>query len=278
LLGVIGYPIGHTASPAMVNAALRHAGVEGILYIPVEVRPRDLKAFCSSAPLMNFLGFNVTIPHKITIIKHLSELKTSAKEVEAVNVVKIRGGKLVGYNTDVAGVMAVIPSQQEVDGNVVVLGVGGAARAAAIALKKRGFRDVVFVGRRASTLKVFKKFAERKKVGCRFVKFGSMELADIMRETELLINATPVGMYPNTNSTPIPGKLLHSDMTVFDMVYNPVETKLLKTAKARGAKTINGVRMLVAQGAEALKIWLGIEADQRVMEKAVIEALEGFGK
>ncbi|MEM4363049.1 MAG: hypothetical protein QXT90_03285, partial [Candidatus Caldarchaeum sp.] len=103
-------------------------------------------------------------------------------------------------------------------------------------------------------------------------------LADIMRETELLINATPVGMYPNTNSTPIPGKMLHSNMTVFDMVYNPVETKLLKTAKAKGAETINGVKMLVAQGAEALKIWLGIDADRKVMEKAVVNALKVFEK
>ncbi|MEM0444152.1 MAG: shikimate dehydrogenase [Candidatus Caldarchaeum sp.] len=274
LLGVIGHPISHSVSPQMVNTALRHAGVDNILYIPVEVKPRDLEAFCRSAPLMNFIGFNVTIPHKVSIIKHLSRLDSSARQVGAVNVVKVVGDKLVGFNTDVLGVMSSIPS--EVDGPVLVLGVGGAARAAAVALKRKGFEDLVFAGRRMKTVKEFEKFAESRGIRCRFVKMGSATMAEELRRCGLLINATPVGMYPKINETPLKTSFLHRRMTVFDMVYNPPKTRLLRAAKAIGAETVDGVKMLAAQGAEALKIWLGLEADRQVMERAALSALKGF--
>ncbi len=275
LLGVIGHPIGHTASPAMVNAALRHAGMLNVLYVPVEVAPRDLGAFCRSAHLLNFIGFNVTIPHKVAVIKHLTRLDRSAKEVEAVNTVKVNGGKLVGYNTDTAGVLSSLPSGLPADGTVTVVGVGGAARAAAVALWKRGFEKLVFAGRRRSSMNRFKRFAERKGIDCTLVTIGSAAFAEAVRKSSLLINATPVGMHPHTGKTPVPAKLLHPGMTVFDMVYNPTETKLLREARARGAETVNGVRMLVEQGAEALKLWLQIQPDKKVMERAVLRFLRG---
>ncbi|MCS7138098.1 MAG: shikimate dehydrogenase [Candidatus Caldarchaeum sp.] len=278
LLGVVGYPVGHSVSPQMVNAALRHAGVDNVLYISVEVKPRDLQAFCRSARLLNFIGFNVTIPHKVSVIKYLSRLDSSAKQVGAVNVVKVVGEKLVGFNTDVHGVMHSVPSKRDVDGGVVVLGVGGAARAAAVALKRKGFAEIVFAYRRMKTAREFKRFAESRRIGCRLVRMGSDEMAEEMRRCGLLINATPVGMHPHTRASPIASNLIHRRMTVFDMVYNPPETKLLKAAKARGAETINGVNMLVAQGAEALKIWLRLEADRKVMEKAVVDALKMFSR
>ncbi|MEM4198040.1 MAG: shikimate dehydrogenase [Candidatus Caldarchaeum sp.] len=274
LLGVIGHPVAHSVSPQMVNTALKRAGVDNILYVPVEVKPRDLEAFCRSAPLMNFIGFNVTIPHKVSVIKHLSRLDSSAKQVGAVNVVKVVGDKLVGFNTDVLGVMTAIPS--EADGSVLVLGVGGAARAAAVALKRKGFEDVVFAGRRLKTVKEFRKFAESRGIRCRFVKMGSAAMAEELRRCSILINATPVGMYPKVNETPVETSLLHRRMTVFDMVYNPPQTRLLKAARAKGARTVDGVKMLAAQGAEALKIWLGLEADREVMERAALRALKGF--
>jgi len=275
LLGVIGHPIGHTASPAMVNAALRHAGMLNVLYVPVEVAPRDLGAFCRSAHLLNFIGFNVTIPHKVAVMKHLTRLDRSAREVEAVNTVKVDGGKLTGYNTDLAGVLAALPAGLPSDGVVTVVGVGGAARAAAIALKKRGFEKIVFAGRRRSSLNRFKRFTERKGVDCMFATIGSTAFAEAVKKSILLINATPVGMHPNTGKTPVPPKLLHPGMTVFDMVYNPVETRLLREARARGAETVNGVKMLVEQGAEALRLWLQIQPDKKVMERAVIRFLRG---
>ncbi len=276
LLGVIGYPIGHNVLSQMINTALRHEGIQNILCIPIDVKPRDLEAFCRSAPLMNFIGFNVTMPHKVSIIEHLDRLDASAKEAAAVNVVKIVGDRLIGYNTDIAGMLAVLPSKKIVDGPVVVLGVGDAARAAAIALKKKGFQEVVFVGRRADRIELFKEFAEDRRIECRFVRIGSAEFADAVKRCRILINATQVGMYPKVHTSPVENKLLHPRMLVFDIVYNPPETRLLKAAKAKGAKTINGVRMLVAQGAEALKIWLGLKTDQQVMTRAVLKALKEF--
>ncbi|MDW8063535.1 MAG: shikimate dehydrogenase [Candidatus Caldarchaeum sp.] len=271
LLGVIGYPVGHSVSPAMMNAALGEAGIHGVLYIAVEVKPRDLKSFVSSARYMNFIGFNVTIPHKVSVMRFLDRLDKSAKAVESVNVVKLVGERAVGYNTDVAGVAASVPEPDE--GRAVVLGVGGAARAAAVALWGKGYDDLVFAGRRASSMDEFDRFARRKNIRIQLVRFGSRELSEAVKEAELLVNATPVGMFPKTNQSPIPSNIIHRDLTVFDMVYNPVQTKLLKTAKARGAKTIGGLRMLVKQGSEALKIWLGIEANEKTMEKAALKAL-----
>ncbi|MCS7133754.1 MAG: shikimate dehydrogenase [Candidatus Caldarchaeum sp.] len=271
LLGVIGYPVGHSVSPAMMNAALRQAGIDNILYAAIEIKPQYLENFVSSARLMNFIGYNVTIPHKISIIEFLDRLHQSAKSVEAVNVVKLVGEKSVGFNTDVEGVSASVPEPDS--GKAVVLGVGGAARAAAVALHRKGYGELVFAGRRPSTMKEFQRFASRKNIPVTLVKFGSSELAEAVKNSELLVNATPVGMHPNVNASPITSNMLHRRLTVFDMVYNPVQTKLLKTAKARGAKTIPGLKMLVAQGAEALKIWLNIEPDQKTMEKAAVKAL-----
>ncbi|MEM1948552.1 MAG: shikimate dehydrogenase [Candidatus Caldarchaeum sp.] len=271
LLGVVGYPIGHSVSPVMMNAALNASGRENILYIAVEAKPRDLERFVSSARYMNFIGFNVTIPHKVSVIKFLDRLHREAKLVEAVNVVKFVGEKKVGYNTDVIGVEACLT--EPVNGKAVVLGVGGGARAAAIALWRKGFDDLFFAGRRLSTMNEFRKFIMRRNISARIVKFGSAELAQAIKKAELLVNATPVGMYPNTDSSPIPSNLIHRKLTIFDMVYNPVETKLLKVGKARGAKTINGIKMLVAQGAEAFRIWLGEDPDEKVMAKAALTAL-----
>ncbi|MEM0461836.1 MAG: shikimate dehydrogenase [Candidatus Caldarchaeum sp.] len=268
----MGHPIGHSVSPAMMNAALQKQGIDNILYIAVDVHPRDLRGFVSSAHLMNFIGFNVTIPHKVSIIKHLDRLDRSAELVEAVNVVKVMDERRIGFNTDVAGVLACVP--EPVSGRAVVLGVGGAARAAAVALNRKGYGDLVFAGRRKSTMDEFLRFARRKGLPIRVVKLGSKPFAEAVESAELLVNATPVGMAPNINASPVPAKLLHKRLTVFDMVYNPIETKLLKMARASGAKAIGGLDMLVAQGAEALKIWLGIDGDIKTMKKAALKALQ----
>ncbi|MEM4494554.1 MAG: shikimate dehydrogenase [Candidatus Caldarchaeum sp.] len=271
-MGVVGHPIGHSVSPAMINAALQKQGIENILYIALDVHPRDLRGFVSSAHLMNFIGFNVTIPHKVSIIRHLDRLDKSAELVEAVNVVKVMDERRMGYNTDVAGVLACVP--EPANGKAVVLGVGGAARAAAVALSRKGYDELVFAGRRKSTMDEFLRFARRKGLPAKIVKLGSKQFVEAVEEAELLVNATPVGMAPKTNASPVPATLLHKGLTVFDMVYNPVETKLLKMARARGAKTIGGLDMLVKQGAEALRIWLGIEADTKTMKKAALRALQ----
>jgi shikimate dehydrogenase len=275
LLGVIGYPIGHTASPAMMNAAIKHAGINNVLYVSTEVHPKYLGAFCWLAHLFNFIGFTVTIPHKVAIIKYLTKLDKSAVEVGAVNVVKVVDERLVGYNTDYIGVLSTLPPELSISSYVTVIGVGGAARAAAIALKKRGFEKLVFVGRRKQTMTKFKRFAKENGIDCKLITIGSEHFIKYVKKSELLINATPVGMYPNINETPVPSKLLHRGMIVFDMIYNPLETRLLREAKKQGAVTINGVKMLIEQGAAALKLWLSMEPDKKVMRRAVLSFLRG---
>lgn len=269
IVGIIGYPLGHTVSPAMHNAAFRELGLD-YEYIPFEVESEDLKEALDGMRALHIAGFNVTIPHKETIVPLLDEVTKLAGIIGAVNTVENQEGKLVGYNTDAPGFIESLREDAgfEPEGkNAVILGAGGASRAVATILAEVGAKEIIVtdvIEDKAGELAEY--LSSAMETSCRAVKIGDLDLA----EADLLVNATPIGMYPKINASPLPEgiKIKNKKLLVYDLVYNPPETKLLKTAKAAGCKVCSGLGMLVRQGALAFTIFTGEEAPVETMWNA----------
>ena len=271
ILGVIGHPIEHSLSPAMHRAALKELGLD-YHYDKFEVKPEELENFVSDAR-ENFLGFNVTVPHKVGIIKFLDNLSKEAELIGAVNTVKVENSSAKGYNTDGLGALrALQEAGQQANGKkVLILGAGGASRAISFQLAMEGAEISICdkAGDKAEELA-----AEIMKKLNKDVRILDFPIKEKLDEFDILINATPVGMSPNINNSPLPREFLNPSLTVMDIVYNPLETKLLKEARETGCKTVNGTGMLVNQGAESLRIWLGVEAPVETMRNALLNELK----
>jgi len=266
-VAIIGCPLGHTVSPAMHNAAFKHLKLD-YEYVPLEVSPDDLKEAVEGLRALHFAGFNVTIPHKETIVPYLDEVTKLARDIGAVNTVQNQEGKLTGYNTDGPGF---IESLTEDAGfspkgkTCLILGAGGAGRALAVSLAQHDARSILIYD-------VLPEKAENLAMSV-----GGKVVKDLQKEIDsanLLINASPVGMHPQINASPLPENIkLHKKLCVYDLVYNPYETKLLRAAKEAGAKAVSGLGMLVRQGALAFTIFTERSAPIEVMWQAAKEAL-----
>jgi len=272
---LIGYPLEHSLSPLMHNTAFRLLGLE-YRYEARPIRPGELEEFVGrELRSPDTAGANVTMPYKETVMELLDVLDVEASEIGAVNTVVNRDGSLVGYNTDGrAALRALRESGVPLSGaRVVVLGAGGAARAVVYHLCREASEITVLnrTPRRAVRL------AEDASGwgGCpvRWAHLTPETLSRHLADADLLVNATPVGMYPNVSETPVPRELLREDMAVFDVVYNPPRTRLLRDAEEAGAKTVSGVLMFVYQGAEAFRLWTGVEPPVEAMMEVVLEAL-----
>jgi shikimate dehydrogenase len=269
LFGVLGDPVSHSLSPAMHNAAFKALGME-CEYHAFRVSPENLHNAIHGAHALGFGGLNLTIPLKEKALEIVRPVEP-AKQIGAVNTVDFKNG-ISGYNTDGIGArMALAGGGIDVRGkSVLLLGAGGAARAIAFQLAKEG--AVVTIANR--TVKRAESLAmEVRKVG-RARACGLDDLKVLVNGCDILINSTAVGMFPGVSETMVTSDMIHSRAIVFDIVYNPVNTQLLKEAKRAGARTIDGVMMLVHQGAEAFKIWTGKTPPIDVMEKAVREKLK----
>ncbi len=270
---VIGKPIAHTLSPAMHNAAFRELGLNCI-YLAFEVDRESLKAAVEGLRALDILGFNVTIPHKIEIIKHLDGLDESASETGAVNTVVKRDGELVGFNTDVKGVAFAFQKAEfsPTDKTAVVLGARGASRAVLTYLVKNRVREVRLLNRTANVARVLaEEMQERHGLRCLGLGLNHENLREALEMSDLVVNATSVGMHPRIGESLVPKELIGRDMVVFDVVYSPLETKLLREAREIGAKTISGLDMLIGQGAEAFELWVGRKAPLNALRKALKE-------
>ena len=275
VIGLIGHPVEHSFSPIMHNAAFKDKGLNYV-YVAFDVLPENLKYVIDGAKALGIVGFNVTIPHKIEIMKYLDEIDRDAQLIGAVNTIKIENGRAIGYNTDGIGARKALEEEigKVKDKNIIIYGAGGAARAVAFELAKNN--NIIIANRTIEKAeKLAKEIAEKlgKEFG-REVKFDSLD-ADL-EGVDIVINATPIGMYPNVNVEPIvKADKLREDMVVMDLIYNPLETVLLKEAKKVGAKAINGLGMLIYQGAIAFKIWTGVEPNVEVMKEAIINIIGG---
>ncbi len=279
ICGVIGDPIEHTMSPVMHNAAFKKLGLDYI-YIPFRVRAEELAQAVEGIRALNIRGLNVTIPHKVAILSMLDGLDPVAEKIGAVNTIVNNDGNLRGYNTDASGFLrALLEQGVEPEGkHIVILGAGGASRAISYILAERG-AHLTILNRQLEldwAEALAELISEDFEMEVRVLELGFENLAAALAGADILINATSVGMSPNSEETPVPAQLLKPELVVFDIVYNPIRTRLLKEAEAAGARTIVGVDMLAWQGALAFEKWTEQPAPFDLMRKKAIKALGGI--
>ncbi len=268
VFGVFGDPVAHSKSPDMHNAAFRELGME-CTYHAFRVSPENLKDALLGAKAMGFGGVNLTVPLKQEALQ-IVEADPLAAGIGAVNTVDFKDG-MKGYNTDGLGAKRTLEEKNvEIKGSkVLIVGAGGASRAIAFQLARDG-ADITIANR--TEQKAIDLASAVSSVGSA-TGCGLDNLKELIADSDILINCTTLGMHPNTEGTIATAEDMHPELTVFDIVYNPLETRLLKEAKKAGAKAVTGEMMLIYQGAEAFKIWTGVEPPIDVMKKAVLEGL-----
>ena len=272
--GVIGDPIEHTLSPIMQNAAFEALELDYV-FLAFKVQTAEVEKAINGMRSLNIHGLNVTMPHKNAVIKYLDKIDPTAKAIASVNTILNKNGKLFGFNTDGVGALngleqnGVKPRGKK----VLLLGAGGAAKAIAYTLSQEA-DELTILNRtpeHADDLAnlLSQKFNKKIKSG----SLSQVSLKDNLADADVLINATSIGMKPNANQTLIEPEWLKPDLDVMDIVYNPIETKLAKDAKAVGARVVSGVEMLIYQGAASFEIWTACNAPVEVMRKAALSHL-----
>lgn len=264
IIGIIGHPIKHTYSPLMHNISFELKNLNYI-YLPFDVPFNNLKAAIKGMVALGIRGFNITLPHKENIIQYLKNVSEEASVIGAVNTVVNDNGELNGYNTDVYGITeSLMPYKDELSGQeVTVVGAGGAARSAVYALI-RNFRpkNINIINRTEQKAESLKEYFYSKMHYSDICSYELVppDLVEVFSNSKLIINATSVGMNPNVDDaiTTIPQSFTKGQI-VFDFVYNPLQTKLLRIASIEGATVIDGLNMLILQGAKAFELWTGEE-------------------
>ncbi|MBD3256700.1 MAG: shikimate dehydrogenase, partial [Candidatus Lokiarchaeota archaeon] len=250
LLCLIGWPIEHSMSPIMHNTIIQKLNLNYV-YLAFNVKPKKLKDAMRGIRSLNIKGVNITIPHKENIIPYLDELDPLAARIGAVNTIKSINGVLKAKNTDAeASKKSLINGGCSLSGkNVLVLGAGGAARAVSFALADEVEKIIITNRTKKRAISLAKEINKKTNGKAEAYSNEKSILKKFISDTHLLINTTPVGMHPNIDEMPIPETLLHENLFVFDVIYNPLQTKLLKKAKGRGCEILGGLDMLVNQGA-----------------------------
>lgn len=264
---IIGDPVQHSLSPLMQNSAFSALGIKSS-YISFRVPSRDLKTSIESLKSIGIAGFNVTIPHKISILPYLDELDITASKSNAVNTVKNDGGKLIGYNTDLYGFIQPL-YKRNIDFKgikILIIGAGGAAHAIVTALSyEKEIAETIVVNR--SSHNASKLVQHGLKLGLNTHKEDFDNLSKLALQSDLIVNATSIGL--NNESSPIERDYISPKCIVYDIVYKPIVTDLLGKAKEVHARVVYGYEMLIAQGAQAFKIWTGFDAPIIAMKKAL---------
>ena len=281
LLGIIGDPVEHSLSPVMHNAAIASLGLDYI-YVPFPVKQGDLSRALSGFSAIDLLGFSITIPHKQDLIIEdlLTEISDDAANIGAVNTVVRTDTGWKGINTDAFGFIAPLKtmSRDWTQVTPVVLGNGGAARAVVAGLTKLGCPEIHVVGRNPDKLEIFRQsWSNSHKINSLLQTHNWDNLSSRIPTADLLINTTPVGMSPHVDASPVEEKLmqkLKADAIAYDLIYTPNPTQFLKLAQAQGATTIDGLEMLVQQGAAALEIWLQQPVPVDVMRNSLKDYLD----
>ena len=272
--GVIGNPIGHTLSPVIHNAAFNHLKLD-FVFLAFEVKADDLEFAMHGMQGLGICGLNVTMPHKIAITRYLDEADSTVKFLGSANTILNDDGKLSGFNTDGVGALQALRENgvNPTGKNVVLLGAGGAAKAIAYSLSKEAERLYILnrTPEKAAVLAdALNRMSSNKVVG-NLLSPSTIQAS--LQNADVLINTTSVGMYPAVGNSLVAPQWLKPNLTVMDAVYNPVETKLAKDAKAAGAKVISGIEMLIYQGAASFNIWTGHTAPVAVMQTAALNKI-----
>ena len=273
---LIGDPIEHTASPAMHNAAFSELGLDYV-YIAFDVTPDELAGSINGMRSLGMTGWNITIPHKVNVIPLLDKLDPLAEKIGAVNTVVNDNGILTGYNTDATGFLQAMLEKgvEPKNEKIAIMGAGGAARAVSFILADRGAFPVILNRKegldRAENLAAT--IAKQFDIDVPALELTKENLGNVLNNVEILVNATSVGMSPNDSVSPAPAELLKADLIVYDVIYNPIQTKLLKDAEAVGATTIGGIDMLVWQGIMAFEKWTGQKPSFDLMKNQAMKFL-----
>jgi shikimate dehydrogenase len=262
IYAVFGDPVGHSLSPVMHNSALTQTGLDGYY---LAFRVKDIAAAVSGIRGLGIRGVSITIPHKVSVIKYIDKMDDLAAEIGAVNTVVNHQGVLHGYNSDCSGAIKALTEKTTIKGKkVAVVGAGGGARAVGFGVKQEGGR-LTIINR---TEEKGEKLADD--LGCEFRSLSEVKQLPY----DIIINATSAGMTPDENSVPLNTHLLEREMVVMDMVYNPLKTRFLEKAQKFGCITVDGVSMLVHQGAVQFELWTGRKAPVDVMRKVVLDELK----
>ncbi len=275
ICGIIGDPIEHTMSPVMHNAAFEDKGVDYV-YLAFRVKKEELGKAIEGMRALNMKGLNITIPHKVAVIQFLDELDHLADKIGAVNTVVNNDGVLKGYNTDATGFLQALRERgiEPKGKSVVILGAGGASRAISFILAERG-SSLVILNRTWDKARICAdRISEIFQSEATSLKLNRGNLAAALSPADILVNATSVGMSPDINETPVTSNLLKPGLVVFDIVYNPIKTRLQREAEVAGATVISGLDMFVWQGALAFEKWTGLKAPIGVMREKVIKVLQ----
>jgi shikimate dehydrogenase len=263
--GIIGWPLEHTLSPAMHNAAFKRIGTDWV-YLAFPIAPDDLERAMDGFRVLGVRGLNVTMPHKETVMPYLDDISPEAKVIGAVNTIEAIGDKLIGHNTDVSGFREFLAADAGWDGTgkrALVLGAGGAARAVVAALKEMGLASIVIAARDAGRAAILELSGEVEVIGWD-------EATRAVPDADLVVNATPVGM---AGEDLLPDAGFTEGQTVVDLIYMPPSTKLVERARAERAEAWSGIGMLVHQAVGSIRIWTGKEPPIEVMSAAAIHSL-----
>lgn len=264
---VIGDPIEHSLSPQMHNIGYQTLGIgDEFVFLAAKVSIENIADVVKSMKTLGILGMSCTIPHKSAVIEYLDEIDPIAKKIGAVNTLVNVSGKIKGFNTDWLGV--VLPLEELIDiknKNVALIGAGGAARAIAYAIEMKEGRLMVFNRSLQKAQQLASEFNGQ--------AFGLDEIAKV-RMADIIINATSLGMVPEQSQTPIPKDYLHENQVIFDIIYNPMETRLIREAKEKGARIIYGLEMLLHQGVAQFEMYTGRKAPIDIMRQTLIDCLE----
>ena len=273
VLGILGYPVSHTKSPAMHNAAARELGLDAT-YVPFAVKPEHVGDAVRGVRALGIHGVNVTVPHKQAVMPFLDDVHAHARAIGAVNTIVREGDRLIGHNTDAPGlVRSLEEAGVALEGSVVtILGAGGAARAAVVGLAHAGAKAVHVVARRQEQARELVDSVAAA-LPCEAHAHGTDAQTSLFGSTTLLVQSTSATLAGSEQAEPfaksLPLAALPGDAVICDLVYKPLETTVLRDAKARGLRTVDGLGMLLHQGAIAFELWTGRKAPVEVMRRAL---------
>jgi len=272
LVGVFGFPVDENPTVVMMEAAFRSLGLPW-RYLTLKVSPTDLAAGIQGIRAMGFRGLNLTIPHKVEVLQYLDEVNADARIMGAVNTIYRDGDRLIGANTDGKGFLKALRDDAHMDPagrKFMILGAGGAARSISVELALAGAAETEIVNRNEARARELVELLGRQTKARAVYHPWSGEM-DVPEKIDGLVNATSIGLYPNIEELPLLNfETIRSGMVVCDVIPNPPRTGLVKEAEARGAVTLDGLGMLVYQGAIAFKLWTGMDAPIEVMKQSLV--------
>ena len=277
LISLLGCPLGQTLAPQMFNETFRKLNLD-YFYFPIEIGNEELEAVVKGIRCMNYAGFNVTKPNKIKILDYVDELDELAGIIGSVNVVTMRNGKLKGYNTDGIGFVQALLDETSMDlskNTFIIFGAGGASRALSSTLAYQGAKKLFIIDKIDEASSSLVKSINQKIRECaEFVGFDKAPVRQLIQKSNVLVNATGVGMQPQIERTPVDRELLYEDLIVCDLIYNPLKSRLLRDAEEAGCKTMNGIDMAIIQGIKGFALMTGLPEPASIMREAMYKLID----